>query len=449
MKKDSNKQNINTETLLIKNYSGSFNDEGIGHEIINSFDANNNDNDWCIFYVPPYGSVGKETIDFINEPVYKNIKKILIFDSTSITNILKLKAVVIKPIPITDVEDFKKIPAVFKYGKSNTPLSKIDFYDKEFSEKKEVESKIDIFPFTYKVKKEKYYNLEKYNLFVWHKRNKASNALLNDSKSKFKIVFKGCTKLEILNDTTLGEKNYSYNLGNDVERWFQKEVKPLLRKENVYHLEKVPSKLKLNIKYNKNNFLENINKVDDENLYTNFICYILNSNKKLREKFFEFLVNKYCDGRSYKSKNVLAVKPQYQALTPIKKCFNKYLGAHKKGNKDAEKYKETLIKTYKLTRSSINQVKNKFVGGMIDIYLQDDNYAIAIENKIKSGINGKNSEIAKDLNQLKTYKTFLKDQADYKFVDACNYKVILLAPEKIKNNFVNYDPDVPVMSDVN
>ena len=446
MNKKAKKVNAKHDTLLIKNYSGSFNDDGIGHEVINSFDANNNKNDWRIFYVPPYGSIKKETIDFIDEPIYKNIKKILIFDSTSITNILKLKAVVLDPIPITDKKEFDNVARSFKYGKYNTPLNKIDFDNEKFDEEKEDDTKPKIFPFTYKVKKVKYYNLEKYNLFIWHERNKKTAVLLKKSLSKFKIVYKGYKDPIVLKKTKLGEKNYSYNLGNDIEKWFIDEVKPLLISNNLYPLDKVPSKLKLSIKYDKDNILENIKRLNDENLYTNFICYILNSSTKLKEKFFEFLVTKFFKVNGYKSDNVL-IKPQYQALTPMKKCFNKYLDATKnKSINNIKKYKEKLTNTYKLSSKEINKTTKKFTSGLIDIYLQDDNYIMAIENKIKSEINGKNSNINKDIDQLKTYKTFLKDQIDYKIVKASYNKVILLAPERVMNNFINYDAEVPVMS---
>ena len=300
------------ETLLVKNFSGSFNENGIGHEVINLFDANNNKKDFYIFYVPPYGSIGSFSEDFIKTNVYRDIKKIFIFDSTTITSILKLKAVILDPIPVDSVEEMKQIASTFKYGPNNIPLNKIDFNDNEFQ--KEKEEKTILFPFTYKIRKSKYYNFEEDNLFVWHKRTGAMNNLKNDSLRKFHIVYGINAKIDELNDTTLGERNYSYkSLGQDLENWFNRKIKPKLKNKQPWKLEVVPKILNIDYKYTKNNFLEFVKKTTDENLYTNFICSILNSNEELKSSFFSFLINKYLKKKNYKPNN-LVVDAQCQSL---------------------------------------------------------------------------------------------------------------------------------------
>ncbi len=69
------------ETLIVKNFSGSFNDEGIGQEIINSFDYDNNNTASYLFFVPPYGTIFKEKKEdfFKNSKYLTGFKKILIF----------------------------------------------------------------------------------------------------------------------------------------------------------------------------------------------------------------------------------------------------------------------------------------------------------------------------------------------------------------------------------
>ena len=90
------------KTLIVKNFSGSFNDEYIGHEIINSFDFDGNNSGYYLFYVPPYGSIFSET-DFFDNLNYKDgFDKIIVFEETEITNVLKLKSVVIDPEPIDE-----------------------------------------------------------------------------------------------------------------------------------------------------------------------------------------------------------------------------------------------------------------------------------------------------------------------------------------------------------
>ena len=431
------------ETLLVKNFSGSFNENGIGHEVINLFAANNNKKKFYIFYVPPYGSIGSLSEDFIKTNAYRNIKKIFVFDSTTITSILKLKAVILDPIPVDSVEEMKQIASMFKYGPNNIPLNKIDFNDNEFQ--KEKEEKTILFPFTYKIKKSKYYNFEEDNLFVWHKRTGAMNNLKKDSLRKFRIVYGINAKIDELNDTTLGERNYSYkSLGQDLENWFNRKIKPKLKNKQPWKLEVVPKILNIDYKYTKNNFLEFVKKTTDENLYTNFICSILNSNEELKSSFFSFLINKYLKKRNYKPNN-LVVEAQCQSLIEPKRVANNYIRAESQKNKD--KLRKELVDKWNFTNEQIDSLTQPFIDGQMDIYLHDDNYRIAIENKILSGINGQHDDIDEDINQLKTYKLFLKELNDYGFDGKRKInKVILLAPKNVANNFVNYDKDVPVMS---
>ena len=69
------------------------------------------------------------------------------------------------------------------------------------------------------------------------------------------------------------------------------------------------------------------------------------------------------------------------------------------------------------------------------MYIIDDNYTIIIENKIDSGINWKHADIDKDIDQLKTYNKFLKDN------NIINGKVILFVPYKYYNVYKNYNVD--------
>ena len=176
--------------LLIKNLSGGFNEEGIGHEIINYYDRNDNDTNFYYFYVPPYGSVGSEKDSFYEEQKYRRVKTILVFDSTNITNILKLKAVVVDPIPFRSFNEMKNAAKNAKYGPNNKPLAGsgcIDFKDKEYLQQLDVQSDeneddvLYVFPITYKVRKTKYYNLEDKNLFIWHKRTAKTDNLKTES----------------------------------------------------------------------------------------------------------------------------------------------------------------------------------------------------------------------------------------------------------------------------
>ena len=82
--------------------------------------------------------------------------------------------------------------------------------------------------------------------------------------------------------------------------------------------------------------------------------------------------------------------------------------------------------------------KAKFVNGYIDLYLEDDNYRIVIENKIYSGINGK-QDGSPDIDQIKTYNGYLSDLD--KTTRNKENAVIILVPESEKNSFKNYGAD--------
>lgn len=430
------------KTMVVKNFSGGFNEKGIGHEVINSFDANNNKSDYYLIYIPPYGSIASETIDFINRQEYKEIEKILVFDSTAITNVLKLKTVIISPKPIETEAEMNKIANSFKYGPKNIPLSMIDFNDEEF-QKGKIE-KVTLFPFTYIVRKANYYNLEKENIFIWHLRTEATNNLQDKSLKQFKMAYGEKADITVLTKTSLGEKNYSYKtVRSDFEKFYEEKVKPLLKRRNVWKLEKVPTNMPIKYKYDSNNFLEYVKKTTDENLYTNFICSVLNSNDNLKNTFFSYLIEKYFGVKKYSPSNLI-VEAQYQSLIEPKKVANSYLKAS--DAKKKEQRKKELIQAWGFNEKQISGLK-PFIDGQMDLYLYDDKYRIAIENKILCGINGKHEEVDKDVNQLKTYKTFLNDLNVYNLEKAKKQnKVILLTPKSVANNYVNYDSDVPVMS---
>ena len=190
-------------TLLIKNFNGSFNENGVGHEIINSFDSNNNNTDYYLFYVPPYGSIKNETIEFINQPEYQSFQKILVFDSTTITNVLKLKSVILQPICIQSEEEMLNIANSFRFGPNNIALRNIDFNDSVFQADRDEADRVTLFPFTYKVLKTQYFNLESENLFIWHSRTEATNLLRDDSIRKFHIVYGEDLNIAILENTSI------------------------------------------------------------------------------------------------------------------------------------------------------------------------------------------------------------------------------------------------------
>ena len=431
------------DILLIKNFSGGFNDEGIGHEIINYFDRNQNVTNFCYFYVPPYGSIEKEDESFFSKPIYRNIKIILVFDSTNITNVLKLKSVVLDPVPFDSFDEMMNCAREARYGLNNKALTDIDFKDKEYLHALSLESggEIDedlfVFPITYKVPKDKYYLLEDKNIFIWHSRSEKTNNLRQSSMEKFRFVYGEDATIKELAETTLGQKNYSYNLGDDLYDWFNDEIVPFLTEDNVWPLNSVEENYEFEFNYDKNNILAFLNKLNDENIYTNFIKGVLKNNEELLSSFFSFLVAKLFSVENYSPSNA-NVLTQQQSLIPEKKTVNSYLRNVKNGKvKAANRAKNKLMTQYGYTEEMLANAL-PFVDGQMDLYLYDDNYRIVVENKILSGLNGKRETIEGQITQLDTYRTYIDDLNSHNLERNKTNKVCLLVPDRLANNFVNY-----------
>lgn len=422
------------KTLIVKNFSGSFNDEYIGHEIINSFDYDNNKSDYYLFYLPPYGSIFSEKSYFNRADYKEGFDKIVIFEETGITNVLKLKAVAIKPVVINKKQYDEAVDKALYKGKK---LSDIKFGSDEYFDPLLERNDFHV---TYLIQKQNYYNLEKFNLLIWHKSNETRNNLKDESIRKAEQLFG--KKPEVLDDTTIGQKNYCYGkekIGLKFDTWFVHEVEPLLKKKNKWNLKTV-SEMSAGLRiYEDNNLINNLCRTSDENLYTNFIKTILLQNTKLRDLFFSELVLRKFSKKDYVPSNIL-VETQRQSLIELKRAANSLIKSTTK--KRAKKMNELINKCP--SEEIKNEVKKhieekaKFVNGYIDLYLEDDNYRIVIENKIYSGINGK-QDGSPDIDQIKTYNGYLSDLD--KTTSNKENAVIILVPESEKNSFKNYGAD--------
>lgn len=381
--------------------------------------------------MPPYGSIYSENNFFNNDKYKKGFEKIVIFEATGITNVLKLKAVALEPSIITKKEYEELCDKVFYKGKQ---LTKINFGTYAYFDPLDVRK---IFNVTYLIKKEKYYNLEKDNILICHNGNAVCNKLKNDSLEKAKELYE--KEPDVLSDTTFGQKNYCNNadkIGPKFEQWFEAKVKPLLKPDKCWILKTVEeNSIGLDI-YDDNNLINNLQRTSDENLYTNFIQTVLHENEEIRKKFFEFLVSKEFNQKNYESNHVYS-ETQRQALVDLKRAANSLI-KHKTQKRKSKM--ENLISKYEkpeIITEVQDHIRNKdpFINGFIDLYLEDDNYRIVIENKIYSNINGKQKDFK--YNQIDTYNNYLMDLN--KSVSTKKNCVILLVPESEKNSFGMYN----------
>lgn len=424
------------KTLIVKNFSGSFNDEYIGHEIINSFDFDGNNSEYYLFYVPPYGSIFSET-DFFDNLNYKNgFDKIIVFEETEITNVLKLKSVVIDPKPIDEAtylyysnkakyggKLLKDIP--FGSGSNDDPLKK----------------PVKIYNFTYLVKQGNYYNFEDKNILIWHKSTPVRNELKAESIAAANKIYG--KEPVVINDTAIGQNNYCYNVGPEFENWYEEKVKPYLL-SNAWFLSTVGTTSKgIQSIYNDDNLIKNLNRISDENLYSNFIKTVLEQNQILKNDFFSFLVEKLHKTKGYKTSSA-NVSTQKQSLIEIKKALNSYLKNNSKKNK-LERINTMIAECPSVNIQ--NDIKKalksskEFLNGYIDLYLEDDNYRFVIENKIYSGI-GKHEGEQEEVTQIEVYRTYLNDLNKIDSKHQKTSSIIVLCPEPEKNSFIDCGEDV-------
>ena len=201
---------MNYKTLIIKNFSGSFNDNGIGHEVINILDYDDNNSEEYLFFVPPNGTIFKNSKDFLDSKEYKDntIEKIMIFESTFITNILKLKAIALDPIKITKNEYEEYIKNKVKYnGKKLMDIKFGDNPNNDF-----------ISYFTFLIKKDNYFNFENRNIYICHKNSKKRNENNNSYIELAKRIF-GENNVFNIDDLFIGEKNYTLKESSNLENW--------------------------------------------------------------------------------------------------------------------------------------------------------------------------------------------------------------------------------------
>ena len=400
--------------LFVKNLSGSFNDEYIGHEIINSFLADDGN---LYFYIPPYGCIYKENNSFFKSNIYKNFDIILVFDIVNITNIYKLKQVILNPIPFNSFEEMKEIAINTKYG--GKPLIDIDFGDWNFNHKINdlKNEKMKVYLLSYKLDINKVYDFDKDNIFIYVNSSTKRNNLKDKSINLFNKKFGTKAKIRDV-PITIGQKQYTYNKLDDLSIWFNKYIKPKCNEKRLMKL----FSIQLNDKEIDNyddTFLSFVKKINDENYYTNYIGAILNNNINLLNNFFKYLVGKFFKVESYNPTNVRCML-QKQCLTEESKLVNKE------------------IKTYNYNKENKDLNCRLIADGRIDIYLEDNSYRIVIENKILSALNGKNKKESDDFNQLNIYNNYLKDLN--KTIVKEN-KIMILCPNSLENNFIEQKID--------
>ena len=260
---------IGEEILIVKMYVGDFNNENIGHEIINFFKTDDNEE---YIYVPAYGGMGAGHYEKINYIIF----------TTGIEN------------------NRVKVLAMAEVDRDDEIMNKIDI-EKEHGDEKISKTQRDIIDkknITYG--KQKLYDIMKYNkgnteaIYITYKVSKILKAkkdiyICNDSfdKKKKKVVKKK-EKYIILKDTVKkikdnkieekirqlpSQKMYAI-INQNKEKNNYESMKQLLENDN-WETEDTTEKVNID-KYSKENnvnFLHMCQKEDEEQIYTNMLFY--------------------------------------------------------------------------------------------------------------------------------------------------------------------------------
>ena len=340
------------KVLISKMFTGKFNEDSIGHEVINFFKPDNCENSF-IYNTPhgdPYGK-GCE----INSIVLIGKSERYAYPVLAIAN----------EVDTINKNKMKEYEEKICYGRKK--VKDINYLEEEFNKKVERHEKnIDIQKLTYEVKKgnlkvpkEKIYILpafkDKDKIKEVEKRKKE----LEQDGCKFVLLTGGNPQHDVC--CCDGEK--------DLEKVIEES-----KNWSDYPLKKV-SELKLKVPYDDNSFLNFIEKSNSEQVYTNMICKILNSGDDvIRKEFIKFLLTEISD----------------------------------------EKLDLSNIEEIQVSKEKI--LEDSKYDGRMDLLIKNNKYLIVIENKIKCDLNGIfiEEEIEKSqIDKYKDYLTTLKNK-DYK-----------------------------------
>lgn len=383
-----NKQASKNEILLIKMFSGGFNKNNLGHEIINYFlpDAGE---EYHIF-VPPLGQAdGKHNIEYI-----------LLLEQSNVSYVSKVVAVIKNP------EIDNSNPDSICYN--GVRLSKIPFCSSN-SRDDNLNDEIARFS-NFKCSKENYFSIRDKGIYLLPAHDEGKSKF---NETKWKEISKMFTDDSLIKlKKEKKDRGRRYVSDKDDCEEIKSKVEALCSGESEHirasdYLKNVKSENR----YESDNPFNWTNNEYDENSITSLLGTVLKYDKHLTERFVSFLTNDL-SRRASRFRRLWERFVSFLANDPSPKSCQ-----------------HPIVETQRLALTEAQKTANrsdgtKFTKGIIDLYLETDSYGIVIENKIKSDINGKR------LDQDGTERTQLNVYDDY-LVNHCKNKgkkLILLVP---------------------
>ncbi len=390
-RKDENKNEKKERDVILINkmYTGSYLDDNdgnnIGHEIINFFKADDGNN---YIYITPYGK----------SKYAENIKYILLTDAQKNNKYNIIAKVEVKEND-SKIKKCRSSKNIFKepYKDAHREQALKYKYSKHFL--------YDIYKNNLNNDNAIYVTFQVENIFIPTK-----NISINFNKDKAEIKIDGEKKPITIKKNEVfigesckkyiieGEEGYNKLLKNIIQ---EKEGNEKIWKNITDSLQKIDLKDKI-IEETKYSFINLIEKEYNEVIYTNMLKYFFNVRYEdgiVLNKFLEWIKD---------NKNI-------------------------KMNKEIEENIKKYCNLFKEIR------KEEFIPkGRIDLFAKSNNGVLVIENKIKSGINGKKEYGF----QLKTYKKAYKGADFIGLVFVPDYN-----EEKIKNEegYMDVANDYPII----
>ena len=422
--------------LLVKMFAGKFNNDNVSHEVINLYAHDEKDNDdYRYLYIPPHGFVGKkefkEEDPFYDTKNYKDYRDVFFIKKTEFSYVYQIVsyARIEKEDLFTSIDQIQEISNSIHYN--NVKLNEIEFgiEDEEDINKY---SNIKISHISYRVKKNNYFDLREKNIYIYpgagsEDAYKVANA--EEIKSKFSQKYPEFIIHELSFLKTW--HNYTYVDNREFNTFFENHVRCHINSNNIFDMPKLEN-IDANIRYNRTNVLEFIDKANDENIITNMLIKVLKSNQTLFNKFVEFAFSKTNSTIVPNNKRISEnpLSKQHQAIWEKLRLCLKLKRSKNEGN--ITSLEENILKTYGLNKGdSKNYAEHyqKLGSGYIDLYISGNNYRMVIENKVKSGLNGVFCDTeGQTKDQLNKYRTFLNELNIDENCEKENL-IIMLAPD--------------------
>ena len=363
-------------------FAGGFNVDNVGHEIINYFLPD--DGDYYHIFVPPYGNIGKD----------KKISNVVLLEKTNYSYILRVVAILENCEK--DNDDLDKV----KYN--NKPLSQIKFSVEE--NKNEI---IDFKRSTFKCHKDSYLKTRDLNLFVipqakekgpfdCQKREEIINIFKEENKQNKPVEIKEKKPWH----------NISYISNDEFNSLFNKAK---TESQKTTRHERVSNGIATSHIYQEDNLLKYIDKEYDENAITSFFYSLFKEKPDLALSFVKEIT-----GDNSELLEIKEIKKQHPALTEKQKVISNYLKSKNKESNTALGYKKQIddwIDANELSADEKEHWKSQtpYKRGIIDLFIETNKHVIAIENKIKSDLNGKETDAdGSTTTQLSIYNDYLE-----------------------------------------